>query len=404
MIATLSRLLALLIPPLLYALASAGWSAWKRSGFQTLSMVPPPIFSFRSTNCSMLILPLLERLEPVLHADVVERQSGEAVADLLLGGAPHAGGPRTEDVHHVVREHAAHAAGVRLSVVVVLGRDARAAVVRHSQRGPVDRVEHDRVHVVGVTLDRRDRVRRPGDTRPPLRRVLRVKADEVVVDKLLARRPRVREAARRQDALVDAGVGVRHLLLRERAARAAGADRVADLAVLLDEPLLRHHHRLGLGDDVAVVPGVVQRRRHDREAARQRRVVLDVGRRARLVVDPAARAVGDQQLVVPPCLRPRAVERLRRVVQDRDLVLVAVLVARLDPDDVGDRLALVGGRRGDVGRRVVRVVVGERATGVLVAELVGRPAGCTARRLPSTGTPRAAPADRRTPGRRSGGW
>ena len=226
--------------------------------------------------------------------------------------------------------------------------------------------------MVGVTFDRRDRVRRPRDAGPPVGRVLGVVAHEVVVHELLAGRPRVGEAAGRQDALVDARVRVGDLLLRERAARAAGADRVADLAVLLDEPLLRHHHRLGLGGDVAVVPGVVQRGRHHGEAARQRRVVLDVRRGAGLVVDPAARAVGDQELVVEPVLRLPRRERLGRVVQDRDLVLVAVLVAGLDAHDVGNRLALVRGRRGDVGRRVVRVVVGERAAGGLVAVLVAR--------------------------------
>ena len=71
-----------------------------------------------------------------------------------------------------------------------------------------------------------------------------------------------------------------------------------------------------------------------------------------------------------PSCGSHARERLGRVVQDRDLVLVAVLVAGLDPHDVGNGLALVRGRRGDVGRWVVRVVVGERATGRLVAVLV----------------------------------
>ena len=74
----------------------------------------------------------------------------------------------------------------------------------------------------------------------------------------------------RQDPLVDAGVGVGDLLLGQRAARAAGADRVAQRPVLLDQVLLGHDQRLGLRGDVAVVAGVVERGRHHREAARQR--------------------------------------------------------------------------------------------------------------------------------------
>src|SRR5438045_3308439 len=73
------------------------------------------------------------------------------------------------------------------------------------------------------------------DSGPPLPGVLEVEPVEVVGRELLPGRPRVREAALRQDPLVDAGVRVRHLLLDERSARAAGADRVPELAVLLDQ-------------------------------------------------------------------------------------------------------------------------------------------------------------------------
>ena len=50
-----------------------------------MSMSTPPIFAFRSTNWAGVIWPFFSALEPVLDADVVERQAGEAVADLLLG-------------------------------------------------------------------------------------------------------------------------------------------------------------------------------------------------------------------------------------------------------------------------------------------------------------------------------
>ena len=51
---------------------------------------------------------------------------------------------------------------------------------------PVHGVEHDRVDVVRVSLDRGDRERVPDHAGSPLRRVFRVEADEVVVDQLLA--------------------------------------------------------------------------------------------------------------------------------------------------------------------------------------------------------------------------
>ena len=47
---------------------------------------------------------------------------------------------------------------------------------------------------------------------------------------------------------------------------------------------------------------------------------------------------------------------------------------------------------GDVGRRVVRVVVAERAARVACSGTRSSPAGCTASRPPSTGRPTAAPA------------
>ena len=131
--------------------------------------------------------------------------------------------------------------------------------------------------MVGVTLDRSDVPRRPHDARLPLRRVLFVSPKEVGIVDLCRRRPRVREAALRDDPLVDPGVGVRDLLLRERAARATDADRVAQGAVLLDQTLLCHHQRLCLRDDVAVAASVVERGRQHREAAADGVAASEVG-------------------------------------------------------------------------------------------------------------------------------
>src|SRR5207248_1664317 len=118
--------------------------------------------------------------------------------------------------------------------------------------------------------------------------------------------------------LIDAGVGVGDLLLHERAARAAGPDREAQRAVGLDQVLLGHNQRLGLGEEVAVVAGVVEGGGHHREpeteggawAARSAGgawhadgVTGGARGRARLVVDAAAGPVGDQQLVYELGLR-----------------------------------------------------------------------------------------------------
>src|SRR3954471_13803415 len=90
-----------------------------------------------------------------------------------------------------------------------------------------------------MALDRRDLRRGPSDSGPPFQRVLEVPPIEVVGGQLLPRRPRIGERALRQDALVDAGIGVRDLLLDERAAGAPGPDRVAKGPVALDQVLLR---------------------------------------------------------------------------------------------------------------------------------------------------------------------
>ena len=242
-----------------------------------------------------------------------------------------------------------------------------------------------------MALDRRPLRRQPENTGVPLRRVLEVAAQEVVVHHLGGARPGVRERARRQDPVVDARVRVGDPLLRQRAAGAARPDRVAERAVVLDDALLGHHERLGLDDDVAVVAVVVERRRHDDVAAAERelpavrervrgqlqRQAEEVGRVvagdargvADLVVRIAARAVRDQQLVVELLLGREPRPLLRGVEQRRDLVLVAILVAGLDADDEGHRHAAVGGRGRDVvGRRLG--VVGLQAVLARVGRLV----------------------------------
>ncbi len=164
--------------------------------------------------------------------------------------------------------------------------------------------------------------RRPGDTGPPLGGVVEVREQQVVIQELARGAPGVRERAGRQDPLIDARVGVRDPLLRERPAGAPGADRVAERAVGLDDVLLGHDQGLGLQRQVAVVPAVVERGRHRDEALAERGAVGACPGRARsvarLVINRARRAMRDQQLVVELRLgrdrrpRLRSVDRARR--------------------------------------------------------------------------------------------
>ncbi len=226
---------------------------------------------------------------------------------------------------------------------------------------------------------------------PPMMRsnLLEVVAQQVVVHHLTGRRPGVRERAGRQDAVIDAGVGVGDPVLRQRAAGAARADREAHRAVLLDHALLGHQQRLGLGGDVAVVAGVVGSGGHHRKAAAERlltgverderdrhRVVLrDAGRTVHAVGDVAIAAVRDQQLVRVLRLRRVQGPRFAWVEQRGDLVLVTRDVAGLDADDERHRGAVLGGDGRNVTRLVLEVVALQadlERIGGLVLVRVGR--------------------------------
>ncbi len=275
---------------------------------------------------------------------------------------------------------------------------AGAGVLRVESRLEQPLVGDDRVDVGEVPLDGRHLRRRPDHAGRPPRRVLEVEPHQVVVGELRAGGQRVGVGAGRDQPLVDAGVGVGDGVLRDRAARASGTDRVAQLAVPLDEPLLGHQQRLGLHRDVAVVAGVGERGRdhrvplpergdvagrHARHRLEGAGVVLQ-RRAARRVRRAAVAAVGDEQLVVPLLLRPPRLPRLAGLPEREDGVAVAVLEAVLAAHDERHLDALVGRRGGDVGRRVLPVVglevglqrvgrlVEERVAGRLVAERVDR--------------------------------
>ena len=244
-------------------------------------MSPPPTVGVEVGELRGRDQVLGERAQAVLDARVAERLAGEPVPGAALHVRPDALRPRTEQVDHVVEDRAANPAGVLLRVVGPVGGHAVANRVRGALEQPL--VRCDRVDRVGPALDRAPLHRRPEDAGAPVRRVLEVQAQQVVVGELRARTHDVRVGACDHEPVVDgARVGVRNGLLHDRAARAAGADRVADVAVVLDQPLLGHDQRLGLGREVAVVARVVQRRRHHGEAAAERvDVAGGVGRRGR---------------------------------------------------------------------------------------------------------------------------
>ncbi|EEF24018.1 conserved hypothetical protein, partial [Ricinus communis] len=160
-------------------------------------------------------------------------------------------------------------------------------------------------------------------------------------------------------ARVDRGGGVLH----DRAARAAVAHGVFDLAIGIDDVLLHHHHRLGVLHVVGVVGRVGQAVGHHHHPARQRRVVGPVLRAAELQARLAgAGAEGIDDLAAPLGLRVGGVPGARRVDQHRDVVDAAVDRSALDLDDVRHRFGqAVGPGLRDLGERRARRVVGLEA-------------------------------------------
>ncbi len=321
-----------------------------------------------------------ERPQPVLDAHVADGEVRETAADLALLRAPLGLGPRAEDVDHVVPEGAAGATRVRRRVVALGGRQPAAGIGRIGDALEQPLVGGDRVDRGEMAVHPRHLRRQPDHSGRPVAGVLEVAAQAVVVGELESRAQRVRVRAAHHEALVDAGVGVGDLLRRHGSARAADADGVPDLAVLLGQPLLGHQQGLGLGDDVAVVLVVVERSGHDGEPARESGAgrIVERGqrpqrRRAGAVRHAAAEAVGGEHLPVPLLLRVGRRPALAGLEQGDDLVLVAILVAGLLAHDEGDAHALVGRRRVDVVRRLRRVVRGEAtALARLVEEAVLR--------------------------------
>ena len=156
-----------------------------------------------------------------------------------------------------------------------------------------------------------------------------------------------------------------------RAAGGAGAEREGRHAVVLDEPLLGHHRRLGSQKIAAVLVEDVEAVRRARITAAEK---VDVehssgGGALRVPSGLAASAVLIDQLAGPACGPVEGIRRglAVRIVVDGDLIDAAVHRPGLDADDepdgaVGEQRD-VGGRRGwqhAVDRKRLEGLVGQR--------------------------------------------
>ena len=246
------------------------------------------------------------------------------------------------------------------------GRDCARRLVDHQHRNVVARfvVEPEGIvprlatHLIEVTVDRRFlrddlRLREAAHQRGPLRPGVEIHQQHAVGD-LEAGSDRVWEVAARLDAVEQAGKDRGGSVLLDRAARAAVAQRVRDLAVRIDDVLFHHHQRLGVQDPVRVEERVRETVVDDHEAARERRVIGPVLLAAELQPRLSRRrAEAVDNLAVPLRLRRqrRPGHCAARVEQHGDVVDAAIQRSALDTYDVRHRDARRGRRGRKIGRR-----------------------------------------------------
>ena len=291
----------------------------------------------------------VQRREPVLDADVVERSPGEPGL-----------GVDAVDIHRVVVDGRADPVGVpgRVISLRLERRHAHLAPLLLGCGCPVE----DRVDARRATAQVRNTAPRtePGD-RPLLhpREQTGCRGREVVVQEPRVgqredgRRGHVREAGTDDDAVEHAGIVVGRLVALIRAARPTGADGEDRRPVALDEPLLHHHVGLGRQQVVAILPEDVERCRRHRIPAVEQPVAQHAAGAASLLIPAAAAAatVGVDQLAVPPgAAGPRVRCRLGRVVQHSALVDGAVHRPGLHPHDERHGVPVGCRRRVEVGR------------------------------------------------------
>ena len=185
---------------------------------------------------------------------------------------------------------------------------------------------------------------------------------------------RIRIRARRLDAVEQAGIERRELQLHDRAAGAAGADRVLDLAVALDDVLLAHHHRLRRDDVIGVELLIGVRADRDEIAACEGVVDLPGAVRRELLVRRTAAAAERPQELAVPGSQSAVRGRTARIEEHRHIVDRAIHHAALDAHDILHFDALIVRRLGEIrGRRGVRVIRFEaRRAAATLRALLGR--------------------------------
>ena len=286
---------------------------------------------------------VVERLQAVLHRDVIERPACE----------PGLGVPSVH-VHVMLVHVAARPAGIIRRVILQRLRQRVGAELADRDAPGVDRhVRHRLQHE--ETGDRLLLFR--GEA--AVARVLEVVVQQPRVgDHRDGAEADVREAAARNDAVEQAGVVVGDLVVLVRPARAAPADGVLRRAVAFHEALLHHHHGLGRQHVVAVVGVDVEAGGGDRVPLAEHDVV---GHAARAVTlpEPAVHAAAAEGVDEPPVPAGQGGPGIRfagrRLVQHRDLVDRTVDGAGLDAHDVRHGRPGQRGSGREIGRPCGRV-------------------------------------------------
>ena len=163
----------------------------------------------------------------------------------------------------------------------------------------------------------------------------------------------VRIAARRLNAVQQAGHHGCYRRLHHRAARTAVGHRIANLAIRFDDVFLHHHHRFSRQQLVVVLRVLGRARVGDNKAGCQRVGVENCGGAGSCLETIGRRACTHlpHQLAVPALLRCPRLPRLCRIEVGHDLIDRAIDCAFLEAQHVLHRVPAIVGEVRDVGIR-----------------------------------------------------
>ena len=279
---------------------------------------------------------VIEGLQTVLNAHVVERPAGQASRIV----AP-------EKVDQVVVNAAANTVRPPVRVIDQILGNARRAT---------GRLDHGRCVRSHPTLAsrpcREPRYRLLLNVSPIVRTVFDGPCEQRAIRDRGSKCHRVRVAGARDDPIQKAGIVLGDQVLLHRAARSADSDGVNGNSEALDEMLLDHHRRLGRDDVVAVVAEDIERRHRHRVSVRNRGHVLQGGTDLALAIPGAAAPAEPVHQAAVPARggAPWVGEIVRRIVEERNLVNRSIDRARLNSNDEILFMPLCGRRAGNIGR------------------------------------------------------